>query len=116
MRMKKQAEIESDKSREGYPHITGFIDLYWWQFKKWIPSVVYALDIYIVCNVYLYLECPIQWAYAQIHNHAWQLGSLEKTQRPTQGLTLHTELKERQRWCPHYVCCLQVSNKGRLQL
>lgn len=82
MRMKKQAETESDKSREGYPHITGFIDLHQWQFKKWIPSVVYALDIYIVCTVYLYLACPVQWAYPQIHNHAWQLGSLEKDPAP----------------------------------
>ena len=35
-----------------------------------------------VCNVYLYLECPVQRAYAQIHNHAWQLGSLEKSPAP----------------------------------
>ena len=82
MRMKKQAEIESNKSREGYPHITGFIGLYWWQFKKWIPRVVYAFYVRIVCNVYLYLECPVQWAYAQMHNHAGQLSSLEKNPAP----------------------------------
>lgn len=28
MRMKKQAEIDSDKSREGYPHITGLLLTY----------------------------------------------------------------------------------------
>ena len=53
-----------------------------------------TLDVCNVCHIYLYLKYPVQCVYAQIHNRAWQLGSLEKTQPPTQGLTLPTKLQE----------------------
>lgn len=57
---------------------------------------------------------PVQRAYAQIHIQVWQLGRTEKTHLHTQGLTLHTKLKEMGEVYPHHILCLQGPGNYRI--